>query len=124
VHGHHITVAADPVLFAAEVARGSASVAGFARRDGKGIGGALVLLVPEQLQDNADLFRLDQSDSDGSFLLSRVVPGNYTLVAVENGWSLEWGRREVIAPYLPRGVKLQITSQQKTVDLSGPVEVQ
>ena len=124
VHGQRIVVGSDPVLLAAEVSRGSASVSGFARRDGKGLGGALVLLVPEQPRDHDDLFRLDQSDSDGSFTLSRVVPGNYTLVAIENGWSLEWSRPEAIVRYLPRGVKLHITGEPANLDLSSPVNVQ
>ncbi|MGA8528742.1 MAG: carboxypeptidase-like regulatory domain-containing protein, partial [Acidobacteriaceae bacterium] len=90
VHGHRITIGTDSVLLAAMVSRGSVSISGFARRDGTGVGGVLVLLVPEHPQDNGDLFRLDQSDSDGSFTLSRVLPGNYTLIAIENGWSMEW----------------------------------
>jgi hypothetical protein len=124
IHGRRITVGTDPVLFAATLARGSVSISGYARRDGKGLGGTLVLLVPEIPQDNADLFRVDQSDSDGSFTLPRVLPGDYTLVSIENGWSLEWSRPEVIAPYLARGMKLHITGQQLTLDLSSPVEVQ
>jgi uncharacterized protein (DUF2141 family) len=124
VHGHRITVGTDSVLLAATLAGGSVAVSGFARKDGKGLGGALVLLVPEDAQDNADLIRQDQSDSDGSFTLNRVVPGNYTLVAIENGWSMEWGRREVMAPYLARGVKLHIIDSPPRVELPSAVEVQ
>ena len=124
VHGHRITVGSDPVLFAASLARGSVSISGFARRDGAGVGGAMVLLVPEHAQDNADLYRRDQSDSDGSFTLSRVLPGNYTLVAIENGWSLEWSRPEAIAPYLARGVKLRITGEPQNIELPSAVEIQ
>jgi len=124
VHGHRITIGSDPVLLAASLARGSVSVSGFARREGVGVGGALVLLVPADAQDNADLFRLDQSDSDGSFTLNRVLPGNYTLVAIENGWSLEWSRPEAIAPYLARGVKLRITGEPQSLDLPGALDVQ
>lgn len=124
VHGHRITVGTDPVLLAATLARGSVSVSGFTRRDGKGLGGVMVLLVPDNPQNNADLFRRDQSDSDGSFTLSRVLPGNYILVAIENGWSLEWSRPEVIAPYLVRGLKIRITGEPANLALPSPVEVQ
>ncbi len=124
VHGHRITVGTDSVLLAATLASGSVAVSGFARRDGKGLGGALVLLVPEHPQDNGDLFRRDQSDSDGSFTLRRVAPGNYTLVAIENGWSMEWSRPEVIAPYLAHGMKLRITGQPANLTLPSPVAVQ
>lgn len=124
VHGHRITIGSDPVLLAASLAHGSVSVSGFARREGTGVGGALVLLVPDQPQDNADLFRQDQSDSDGSFTLNRVLPGNYTLVAMENGWSLEWSRPEVLAPYLARGVKVRITGTQQRLELPSALDVQ
>ena len=124
VHGHRITIGSDAVLLAASLARGSVSVSGFVRRDGVGVGGALVLLVPNDAQDNADLFRRDQSDSDGSFTLNRVLPGSYTVVAIENGWSLEWSRPEVIAPYLARGVKVRITGAQQNLELPSPLEVQ
>ncbi|HEX3987156.1 MAG TPA: carboxypeptidase-like regulatory domain-containing protein [Acidobacteriaceae bacterium] len=124
VRGHRIIVGTDPVLLAATLAHGSVSIAGFARRDGKGLGGVMILLVPEDAQDNADLIRRDQSDSDGSFTLRRVLAGNYTLVAIEKGWSLEWSRPDVLAPYLARGVKLHIAGQQQALDLPAPLEVQ
>jgi hypothetical protein len=124
VHGRRITVGTDSVLLAATLARGSVSVSGYARRDGKGLGGALILLVPEHPEDNGELFRQDQSDSDGSFLLSRILPGSYTLVAIENGWTLEWSRAEVLAPYLARGTKLHITGAETNLNLPSAVEVQ
>jgi hypothetical protein len=79
--------------------------------------------VPAGAKPNRDLDRMDQSDSDGSFTLYRVFPGNYTLVAIEGGWSLDWERPEVIAPYLARGLKVQVTNQ-KTLNLSEAVDVQ
>ena len=35
----------------------------------------------------AGLIRRDQSDSDGSFALRDVVPGQYTVVAIQDGWT-------------------------------------
>jgi hypothetical protein len=37
-----------------------------------------------------DLFRRDQSDLDGTFSLHGVIPGTYTVVAIDNGWDLDW----------------------------------
>ncbi len=122
-NGNTITVGDSSVLFAATLVSGSTTVNGFARSGGKGWGGALVLLVPAGAKPNRDLDRMDQSDSDGSFTLYRVFPGNYTLVAIEGGWSLDWERPEVIAPYLARGLKVQVTNQ-KTLNLSEAVDVQ
>jgi hypothetical protein len=82
----------------------------------------MILLVPRDPASH-DLYRRFQSGSDGSFSLSRVVPGSYTLVAIQDGWTLEWARPEVIAPYLARGVQMQTTGQ-KTLELPTAVEVQ
>jgi hypothetical protein len=121
--GSHITVAAEPVLLAATLASGSTTIAGFAQRDGKPLGGAMILLVPRDPNASQQLFRRNQSDSDGSFTLNGVVPGSYTLVAIEEGWTLDWARPEVIAPYLSRGVKVRVTGQ-KSLDLPTAVAVQ
>jgi hypothetical protein len=123
VEGSHITVAAEPVLLAASLASGSTTITGVAQRDGKPLGGALILLVPRDPNASQQLFRRNQSDSDGSFTLNGVVPGSYTLVAIEEGWTLEWARPETIAPYLSRGVRVRVTGQ-KSLDLPTSVEVQ
>jgi hypothetical protein len=123
-HGATLLMGSDPALFAATLVSGSANISGFAQRDGKGFGGAMILLVPQNAADNPDLYRRDQSDSDGSFRLSRVVPGDYTLVAIENGWTLDWARPEAIAPYLAGGLKLRVVQGQKTVELTQAVPVQ
>jgi hypothetical protein len=124
--GTRITVAAEPVLIAATLSTGSATITGYAKQAGKAVSGAMILLVPRDRNGspnpNHDLYRRDQTNTDGSFALSRVIPGSYTLVAIENGWTLDWGRPEVIAPYLAGGLKLQIIGQ-KTLDLPAPLEV-
>jgi len=42
------------------------NVEGTAKRAGTPFAGAMVVLVPEDPEDNADLFRRDQSDLDGT----------------------------------------------------------
>lgn len=121
--GNKITIGNDSVLLAATLVSGTATMNGFVKRDGKGYGGALVVLVPSGADPSQDLYRIDQSDSDGSFTLYRVFPGTYILVAIDGGWNLDWARKEVIAPYLPRGLKLQVT-HEKMLDVTGAVEVQ
>lgn len=110
-------------MLAATLASGATTITGYAKQAGKGVGGVMILLVPRDPNAGADLYRRDQSNTDGSFTLNRVIPGNYTLVAIENGWSLDWGRREVIAPYLAGGIPVRITGQ-KTFEVSSAVEVQ
>ncbi|HEY1499355.1 MAG TPA: carboxypeptidase regulatory-like domain-containing protein [Acidobacteriaceae bacterium] len=123
VEGNHITVATEPVLMAATLASGATNITGYAKQQDKGVGGVMILLVPRAPNTGTDLYRRDQTNTDGSFTLNRVIPGNYTLVAIENGWSLDWGRREVVAPYLTRGIAVRITGQ-KAIELPSAVEIQ
>lgn len=123
VHGNRITVGPEPVLLAATLARGSATIDGFVQRDGRGLGGAMVELVPDDPNLPTELIRRDQSNSDGSFTLRRVVPGNYTLVAIEDGWTLDWAKRDALTAYLSRGVKVHVADDEK-LQLPSPVRVQ
>lgn len=87
--------------------------------------GAMVVLVPHNPATNPDLFRRDQSDLDGGFHMNNVVPGNYTVVAIENGWDLEWARPEVIAQYLPKGQRITVPdNQSRPIQLPAPVTLQ
>ncbi len=84
------------------------SINGIALRDGKPIEGAMVLLVPQDVEDFGQLIRRDQSDSDGTFTLKMVPPGRYTIVAIEKGWELEWANPEVLRRYLSGGESVQV----------------
>ncbi len=123
VQGSHVNVAAQPVLLAATLATGITTVNGYAKLNGKPVGGVMILLVPSDPNAGHDLYRRDQSNSDGSFTLNRVIPGNYTLVAIENGWTLDWGHPEVIAPYLSQAMKVRVTGQ-KSLNLPNAVAVE
>lgn len=123
VHGNQVTVGSDPVLLAATLARGSATIDGFAQRNGEGIGGAMIELLPDDPGASTELIRRDQSNSDGSFTLRRVVPGNYTLVAIDDGWTLDWAKHDALTAYLSHGVKIHIRDDEK-LQLSSPVPVQ
>jgi hypothetical protein len=98
---------------AATVARGLAQVEGVALRGGKPFSGAMIVLVPQDAANNSPLFRRDQSDSDGTFTLPNVVPGQYTVLALANGWELEWGNPTVLQPYLKGGEAVQVTGDGK-----------
>jgi hypothetical protein len=123
--GNQFTVHDRPLSVVATVSEGATRVQGFARRESKGVAGVMVVLVPRNLNVLENIVRRDQSDSDGSFSLLNVVPGQYTVVAIQNGWDLDWTRPDVIARYLPDGIPVTVTdSSGKLLPLSRPVPVQ
>jgi hypothetical protein len=94
-------------------ARGRGDITGVALRDGKPFAGAMVVLVPADPGHNQILFRRDQSDSDGTFTLPSAVPGDYTALAIEDGWELEWTNPEVLRNYTSRGVAVHVQPNGK-----------
>jgi 5-hydroxyisourate hydrolase-like protein (transthyretin family) len=123
--GDGITVRDRPLTVQATVNEGMTEVEGFARRDGKGVAGVMMVLVPKNLGALKTLARRDQSDSDGSFSLRDVVPGQYTLVAIEDGWDLDWSEPEVIRRYLLNGVAVTVSDNAgKLLTLPAAVPVQ
>ena len=104
---------------------GEVTVEGIAKRAGKPVSGAMVVLVPKDPELNHELFRRDQSDQDGTFSLMGVVPGSYTVIAIENGWDLDWAKPAVIAQYIKRGQSITVGSRTNgAMQLTDPVEVQ
>ena len=85
----------------------------------------MIVLVPRQPSAYRALVRRDQSDSDGSFSLRDVPPGRYTVIAIQNGWKLDWTDRELMARYLSGGVGVTVSDQAGgAVRLSDAVPVQ
>jgi len=123
--GNLIHVQDRSLSLVVNLSQGATQLTGFARRDGKGAAGVMVVLVPRQLAAMDSLVRRDQSDSDGSFSLRNVVPGQYTVVAIQDGWSLDWAEPHVIARYLPGGVPVTVSDTAgKLTTLAQPVPVQ
>jgi hypothetical protein len=73
----------------------------------------MIVLVPQDPLNNTPLFRRDQSDSDGTFALGNVLPGNYTAVAIDNGWNLEWANPYALAPYMEKGESIKVEAGAK-----------
>jgi Carboxypeptidase regulatory-like domain len=101
--GDQITVSDRPLNVIVSATAHAARIQGFARKDGKGVAGVMVVLAPKDLRAVAMLARRDQSDSDGSFNLLDVAPGEYTVVAIADGWDLDWANPAVLGRYLPGG---------------------
>jgi hypothetical protein len=116
--------AAGEVKLVVTMGRGQGRVSGTVRTDGKPAGGVMVLLAPsaENLSEAefADLVRIDQSDSDGTFTLAGILPGKYVLMAIEDGWELEWRDAAALKPYREKGMKMDVAAgEEKSVAVEG-----
>ena len=100
-------------------------VNGVVLKDGKGFPGAMVVLVPHNPAALHALVRRDQSDSDGTFSLKDVAPGRYTILAIEDGWSLDWAKPGVLDRYLSGGLPVTLRNTQSgDVQLDQPIQLQ
>ena len=73
----------------------------------------MVVLVPRDPVQDLPLFRRDESDSDGTFLLRDVLPGTYSVIAIENGWDLDWANPATLQTYLKNGVAVDISGETR-----------
>ena len=111
VFGREVDISgSNRVRVVVTVSEGHGRVDGTALRHGKPVAGAMIVLVPADLGHNSSLVRRDQSDSDGTFSLANALPGKYTVVAIENGWGLQWLKREVMQPFLREGQPVEVAA--------------
>jgi hypothetical protein len=81
--------------------------------------------VPTEPRTHPERFRRDQTNMDGSFKVGGILPGQYTLIAVEDAWGFEWMKSGVLEKYLARGERLTIGELMNgKVELPEAVEVQ
>ena len=82
---------------------------------GKPAAGAMVLLVPATLGQAGDLraVQRDETNTDGTFLIGGVVPGQYILVAIDHGWDVDWRSPATLVQYLVHGVPVDLTKNAK-----------
>ena len=124
--GHDVNVTPGAALeLTASLAVGKVSIEGAVQKKDKPMAGVMVALVPKDPEAHIELFRRDQSDFDGTFVLRGVIPGSYTIVAVEDAWGFDWQQPGILARYVQHGQNLVIGERmQGTVHLPDPVEVQ
>jgi len=116
--------ATNDVKLTVTMGKGLGRVSGVVKMDDKPAAGVMVLLVPEDVGlpagEKEELARMDQSDSDGTFTLGGVVPGKYVLLAIEDGWELEWRQEGPLTPYLQKGVTVVLgAGEDKKVVVEG-----
>jgi hypothetical protein len=110
--GRYITVGAGESTLTVHMASGRANLSGLATLDGKPVAGAMALLVPITIEDpNSIPFLVqDQTNTDGSFEMANVIPGQYILVAIDHGWQINWGDPSTLRGYLMQGVPVELKS--------------
>jgi hypothetical protein len=107
------------------LASGVIAIEGVVKHGDKPEAGIMVALIPKDPESHLEMFRRDQSDLDGTFVVRDVIPGSYTIVAVEDAWGFAWLQPGVLARYLLKGQNLTITESMKgTIYLPDPVQVQ
>jgi hypothetical protein len=126
VAGHQVVVASGATTeVKAELAGGEVRIEGAVEKNGKPVAGIMVTLVPNDPEAHVDLLRRDQSDFDGTFSLLGVVPGRYTIVAVEDAWGFAWLKAGVLARYVQHGQQVIVEEKIRgVVRLPEAVEVQ
>lgn len=125
VHGNLVDLRESSTTLALHVQTDPATVRGICRLHGQPVAGAMVLLIPASLGQTGSIpvIRRDQSDSDGSFSLPRVNPGQYILVAIQNGWSINWRDPATLQRYLLNGVPISPTrgtTVKQTIQVQAP----
>jgi hypothetical protein len=95
---------------------GRGIVGGVVQAGGKPLVGAMVVLVPATLgeEDAINATYRDESNTDGSFLLSGVLPGRYILIAIDHGWDVRWNDPATLAKYLVNGTPMELKAGSKT----------
>ena len=124
--GHDVDLPAGGTLaVTAVLAGGNVDIAGFVKRRGNAASGVMVMLIPKESSAGEELFRRDQSDSDGSFSLRSVIPGEYALVAIDDAWGFDWSKPGPLARYAQHGQAITVPhGVQTTIRLSESIEVQ
>jgi hypothetical protein len=124
--GHYVNVTAGATVeLTAYLAGGVMRIEGVAQKNGKPVEGVMVALVPNDPEMHREMFRRDQSDFDGTFSIPGVIPGTYTIVAVEDAWGFEWAQPGVLARYVQHGQEVIVGEEMRgTLYLPEPVEVQ
>ena len=123
--GDAITLREGAPGLAITISGAESRIEGFAKKDGVGVAGAMMVLLPRDSALWMGLTRRDQTDSDGSFAFRDVAPGEFTVVAIEGGWQLDWTSPAVMRRYLRAGTTVTVSGTgNKVQKLTVPVTVQ
>jgi hypothetical protein len=121
----HVSESGEAVTVDLILASGAVNVEGVAQRDGKPAGGSMLALIPAGDDTSEELYRRYQSDLDGGFVFRSVIPGNYLLVAIDDGWGLRVTDAAAMQRYLLHAVPVSVPpTASGPMQLSTPVVTQ
>jgi hypothetical protein len=108
--GRVVTIGEGSPVLTLHVAAGRGRLRGTVRSANHPDAGSMVLLVPATLGSafGLNVLRRDQSNSDGSFEITGILPGAYILVAIHHGWDVNWSDAASLQRFLPQGMPLEI----------------
>jgi hypothetical protein len=123
--GRFVTVPSGSSTLTLHIADGRSTLTGIAMMQRKPSVGAMVLLIPATLgkPDNLNIIRRDQTNTDGSFELNNVLPGQYILLAIDHGWQINWKDASTLRGYMMHGTPIDMASTQKlreTIEAQAP----
>jgi hypothetical protein len=112
VAGRYVTLPGGASSLTLQTASGRATLTGLATFQDKPSVAAMALLVPTTIEDPNALrvLRRDQTNTDGTFDIADVIPGQYILVVLNHGWEINWDDPSTLRGYLSRGVPLDLGS--------------
>ena len=115
VHGRYVTVRAGDSTLTLHLATGLATLSGNVSMHGRPTVGSTVLLVPASLGDPGSFATIgqDQSNTDGSFEINGIAPGQYILVAIDHGWEINWSDPSTLRRYLTQGIPVDLVASEK-----------
>lgn len=110
--GRFVTVPGGSSTLTLHIADGRSRLTGIATIRGKPSIGAMVLLIPATLgqPENLNIIRRDQTNTDGSFELNHVLPGQYILLAIDHGWQINWKDPSTLRGYMMHGIPVDLAS--------------
>jgi hypothetical protein len=110
VAGRIVEIAGGTPTLTIHAGIGRGEITGLSKSAEKPAAGAMVLLIPATFgqEGSIDTVVRDQSNTDGSFELRNIIPGQYILVAIDHGWSVPWRDTNVLAKYLLSGTPVEV----------------
>jgi Carboxypeptidase regulatory-like domain len=123
--GRIVTIPSGQSTLTIRFAAGRASLSGVATLRDKPLVGGLAMLVPITVDQPGSIteVRRDQTNTDGSFDISAIIPGQYILIAIDHGWNINWSDPSTLNHYLSNGVPLDLrtpTSVKQNIEAQLP----